>query len=88
MVWATADEIIFLQGLGSWKTRVTQDRRYLRLRLLEKYRKSLKSRSDWGSVDRAQIEKFLIETLEGVGGPSEEGLMSTIVDKIEEEKCL
>lgn len=68
--WTTSAEIKFLDGLGGWRGPSTYNGSLLqvknldqtkRLRLLSKYKSSMKLRKNWGSIDRQEIFGYLSE---------------------------
>ena len=54
--WGTEQEKKYLNNIG---THMVHKSKFTRLELLETYRNSMKSRSDWGSMNPVEIKGYI-----------------------------
>lgn len=58
--WGTEQEKKYLKNIG---THMNHKSKFTRLELLESYKKSMKSRQNWGSMNKDEIKRFVDELI-------------------------
>jgi len=53
--WTTTDELIFIDGMCTWRDDGLPATRHERRKALLQYRDSLRLRKDWGRIDKAKV---------------------------------
>ena len=56
LIWTTDDEILYLKEIGTFRSGAKRQMKPAeKIRLLEKYRESMKSRTGWGKLDPVML---------------------------------
>lgn len=58
--YSTESEQSFVSGLGGWSPHVKSDR----LTLLRSYQRAIAKRTNWGAINRVEIERHVVACVE------------------------